>query len=53
MPAFVELGERIGADLIVFSALRNWNTFSEQDLVARDLVVILQTKVYEVIRQPL
>jgi hypothetical protein len=35
MPAFVELGEGAGADRIFFSALRNWNTFSEPEMAAR------------------
>ena len=35
MPLFVELGERVCADRIFFSALRNWNTFSEPEFAAR------------------
>ncbi len=35
MPAFVELGRRNDVDLVFFSKLRNWGTFSDQEYRAR------------------
>jgi MoaA/NifB/PqqE/SkfB family radical SAM enzyme len=31
MPDFVRLGERFGADLIVFNMIRNWGTYSREE----------------------
>ncbi len=35
MPAFVALGEGFAADLVAFQALRNWNTFSDDEYRTR------------------
>jgi len=37
MPAFVALGNRIGADHIYFSHLVSWGTFSEEELAQRSI----------------
>jgi Radical SAM superfamily/Iron-sulfur cluster-binding domain len=37
MPAFVALGQRIGADHIYFSHLVNWGTFTEQQVAERSI----------------
>jgi MoaA/NifB/PqqE/SkfB family radical SAM enzyme len=37
MPAFVELGSRIGADHIYFSHLTNWGTFSDEEFAQRSI----------------
>jgi len=34
-PAFVEMGRGLGADAVLFTALRNWGTFREEDFAAR------------------
>jgi hypothetical protein len=35
MPAFVALGERVGADTVAFSHLTNWGTFTDAEFRAR------------------
>lgn len=35
MPAFVALGERVGADVAAFSRLNNWGTFTDAEYQAR------------------